>query len=145
MRILTMKAGRMLAVPASLLVVGVLAGPMRGATPGQLGKIDFPTSCSKEAQPELEKGLALLHSFQYKESEANFTEAVKRDAKCAIGYWGQAMARYYQLWEFPNDKTLKEGRKDLERAEKLRPAGAREQALVNSGAAFFQKKKMSHA
>ena len=140
-----MAFGQMLVVAASLVCAGVLAGPVRGATPGQLGKIDFPTSCSKEAQPELEKGLALLHSFQYKESEANFTEAVKRDAKCAIGYWGQAMAHYYQLWEFPNDKTLKEGRKDLERAEKLRPAGAREQALVNSGAAFFQKKKMSHA
>jgi tetratricopeptide (TPR) repeat protein len=134
-----------LGVTAGLVFAAVLAGPVLGAKPAQLGKIDFPTSCSKEAQPELEKGLALLHSFQYKEAEANFTEAVKRDSKCAIGYWGEAMARYYQLWEFPDDKTLKQGRKDLERAEKLRPAGAREQALVNSGAMFFQKKKMSHA
>jgi tetratricopeptide (TPR) repeat protein len=145
MRMLTIKAGRMFAMTASLLFAGTLAGAARGATPGQLGKIDFPTSCSKEAQPELEKGLALLHSFQYKESEADFTEAVKRDPKCAIGYWGQAMAHYYQLWEFPDDKTMKQGRKDLQRAQKLRPAGAREQALVNSGAVFFQKKKMSHA
>jgi Tfp pilus assembly protein PilF len=128
-----------------ILLVCSFSGSVRAATPGQLGKIDFPTSCSKEAQPKLEKGLALLHSFQYKESEADFTEAVKRDPKCAIAYWGQAMAHYYQLWEFPDDKTLKQGRKDLERAQKLRPAGAREQALVNSGAVFFQNKKMTHA
>src|SRR5271170_2814376 len=89
---------KMLGVTAALVCTGVSAGALLAATPGQLGKIDFPTSCSKEAQPELEKGLALLHSFQYKESGADFTEAVKRDAKCAIGYWGEAMAHYYQLW-----------------------------------------------
>jgi tetratricopeptide (TPR) repeat protein len=116
------------------------------APPDQLGKVDFPTSCTAEVQPTIEKAVALLHSFQYTESEKTFADASTRDPKCAIAHWGKAMALYYQLWEFPNDKTLKEGRKEIEKAQKLRPVNQREQGFVNSAAIFFQKKsKMTHA
>src|SRR6266850_683766 len=113
---------------------------------GQLGKVDFPTSCTAELQPSLEKGLALLHSFQYTESEKTFADASTRDPKCAIAHWGKAMATYLQIWEFPNDKTLKGGRKEIEKAQKLHPPLPREQDFINAAAAFFQNKsKMSHA
>jgi hypothetical protein len=118
----------------------------RALPPDQLGKINFPTSCSPEAQAAIEKGVALLHSFQYKESEQTFTDAAARDKKCAMAHWGQAMALYHQLWDFPNDKTLKEGRKAIEKAQKLHSANAWEQSFLNAAAAFFQSKsKMSHA
>ncbi|MGB4786445.1 MAG: hypothetical protein WAQ77_17155 [Candidatus Acidiferrum sp.] len=56
------------------------------------------------------------------------------------------MATYLQIWEFPNDKTLKGGRKEIEKAQKLHPALPREQDFINAAAAFFQNKsKMSHA
>jgi tetratricopeptide (TPR) repeat protein len=116
------------------------------APPDQLGKVNFPTSCAADVQPTIEKGVALLHSFQYKESEQTFTEAAKRDPKCAIAHWGKAMARFHQLWDFPNDKTLKEARKDIEAAQKLHSANPREQGFLDAAAAFFQKKpKMTHA
>ena len=112
----------------------------------QLGKVNFPTSCAADVQPTIEKGVALLHSFQYKESEQTFTEAAKHDPKCAIAHWGQAMARFHQLWDFPNDKILKEGRKDIEAAQKPHSANPREQGFLDAAAAFFQKKsKMTHA
>jgi len=112
----------------------------------QLGKVNFPTSCTADVQPTIEKGVALLHSFQYKESEQTFTEAAKHDPKCAIAHWGQAMARFHQLWDFPNDKILKEGRKDIEAAQKPHSANPREQGFLDAAAAFFQKKsKMTHA
>jgi hypothetical protein len=118
----------------------------RALPPDQLGKINFPTSCSTDAQAAVEKGVALLHSFQYKESEQTFTDAAARDKKCAMAHWGQAMALYHQLWDFPNDKTLKEGRKDIEKAQKLRPANQWEQGFITAAAAFFQKtSKMTHA
>src|SRR5260370_39075534 len=116
------------------------------APPDQLGKINFPTSCTAEVQPTIEKGVALLRTFQYKESEQTFTDAAARDAKCAMAHWGKAMALYHQLWDFPNDKTLKEGRKDIETAQKLHSTNPREQGFINAAAAFFQKKsKMTHA
>ena len=118
----------------------------RAFPPDQLGKVNFPTSCSADVQPAIEKGVALLHSFQYKESEQTFSDAATRVPKCAIAYWGKAMALFYQLWEFPGDKKLKEGRKDIEKALKLRSANPREQGFLDAAAAFFQKKsKLTHA
>ena len=138
----------------ALLFAGLLVGPSVAradssaglVASGHLGKVDFPTSCAAEVQSSLEKGLALLHSFQYTESEKTFADASTRDPKCAIAHWGKAMATYLQIWQFPNDKTLKGGRKEIERAQKLHPALPREQDLINAAADFFQKKsKISHA
>ena len=116
------------------------------ASRDQLGSVSFPTSCSAGVQPAIEKGLALLHSFQYQVSERAFADAATRDPKCAVARWGKAMALYHQLWDFPDNKTLNEGRQDIEEAQKLHPGRAREQGFVNAAAAFFQKKsRMTHA
>src|SRR5258708_2114924 len=80
-----------------------------------LGQVNFPTSCAAEAQPSMETGVALLHSFQYEQADQSFSEAAKRDPKCAMAYWGTAMSRYEQLWEFPSEKTLKLGAQDIQR------------------------------
>src|SRR5437773_3916918 len=129
-----------------LLIFFLALAPAASRAPSaQLGKVNFPTSCTAEVQPTIEQGVALLHSFQYTQSEKSFAVAATRDPKCAIAYWGTAMARYYQLWEFPNDKTLKQGRKDIEKALKLHTASPREQGFLNAAAAFFEKKsKMTH-
>ena len=130
----------------ALQLAALRADTLSAAPTDQLGKVSFPTSCTSEAQPTIEKGVALLHSFQYTESEKTFADAAAREPKCAMAHWGKAMALFHQLWDFPDDKTLKEGRKDIEKAQKLHPANAREQGFVNAAAAFFQKKlKMTHA
>jgi tetratricopeptide (TPR) repeat protein len=125
----------------------VLRAPcLSAAPPDQLGKVSFPTTCSADVQPTVEKGVALLHSFQYKESEQTFSEAATRDSHCAMAYWGKAMALVHQLWDFPQDKALKEGHKDIEQAQKVHSVGAREKGFIAAAAAFYQKKsKMSHA
>jgi tetratricopeptide (TPR) repeat protein len=149
-----MRVQRLFALAFGLLLSFLLLQPAaRGADafsaalpPGQLGKVKFPTSCAAEVQATIEMGVALLHSFQYKESEQTFADAATRDPKCAIAHWGKAMALYHQLWDFPEDKTLKEGRKDIEQAQKLHSTNSRERGFINAAAAFFQKKsKMTHA
>jgi hypothetical protein len=130
------------ALQSAALQADTLSAP----PPDQLGNVNFPTSCSAEVQPIIEKGVALLHSFQYTESGKAFADAAAREPKCAIAYWGKAMALYYQLWEFPDDKKMKEGRKDIEKAQKLRATNPREQGFINAAAAFYQKKSgMTHA
>ena len=42
------------------------------AAEARLGKVKFPNSCSPEAQQLIEKGVALLHSFQYPEARQTF-------------------------------------------------------------------------
>jgi tetratricopeptide (TPR) repeat protein len=125
----------------------LLPAPVRlAAPPDQLGKVHFPTSCSSAVQPTIEKAVALLHSFEYQASEQTFADAATHDEDCAIAHWGKAMALYHQLWDFPDDKTLKEGREEVERAQKLQSASPREQGFIDAAAVFFQKKsKLSHA
>jgi tetratricopeptide (TPR) repeat protein len=111
----------------------------------QVGNVDFPNSCSAEVQGTIEKGLALLHSFQYEESAQTFEEVAQRDGQCAIAYWGKAMAHYHQLWEFPDVATLVEGRKDVEQAQNSGALTPREREYVAAAAAFFQDDpKLTH-
>src|SRR5260370_13759247 len=98
----------------ALQPVALRADALSAAPPDQLGKVNFPTSCTANVQPTIEKGVALLHSFQYKESEQTFSDAATKEPKCAMAHWRKAMARFHQLWDFPNDKTLKESPKDIE-------------------------------
>ncbi len=104
----------------------------------QLGKINFPTSCSPAAQPTMEKGVALLHSFQYQQSEQTFADAAQQDPHCAMAYWGKAMALYHQLWDFPGPHTLREGREDLEQGAKIDGTTEREREYISAAAAFYQ-------
>jgi tetratricopeptide (TPR) repeat protein len=127
-------------------------GPLRPATvraaefpPAQLGKVNFPTSCSPQAQPTMEKAVALLHSFQYQESEQTFIEAAQQDSHCAMAYWGKAMALYHQLWDFPDAHVLREGREDLGQAKKIGGTTQREDGYTSAAVSFFQDdSKLSH-
>jgi Tfp pilus assembly protein PilF len=111
----------------------------------QLGKVNFPTSCSAQAQPVLEKGLAQLHSFQYMEARQAFEDAEKLDKSCAMAHWGHAMAFYQQLWDFPDEKHLKEGHAEIETARKLHPQTPREQGFLTAAAAFYpDNSKLTH-
>src|SRR5438067_69349 len=132
------------AIPLCAVLFLLRASTLTAAPPDQLGKVNFPTTCSTEVQPTLDKGLALLHSFQYTESEQTFTEAATREPKCAMAYWGKAMALYHHLWDLPQENTLEEERKDFEDAQKIRSGSPREQGFIAAAAAFFKKSRMSH-
>jgi tetratricopeptide (TPR) repeat protein len=108
----------------------------RAAGP-QLGQVSFQTSCAAEAQPFLETGVALLHSFQYQQAEQSFTDAAKSDPKCAMAYWGKAMTHYEQLWEFPSHRALKRGAEDIQRAQSLGAPTERERGYIAAAAAFY--------
>jgi peroxiredoxin len=68
-------------------------GPRHAAylMPG-MGKIHFPVTAKREAQPFIDQGVAQLHSFYYFEAERSFRQAAKIDPDCAMSYWGMAMA-----------------------------------------------------
>ena len=124
-----------------ILCAGIPLSP-RGsaeAPADHLGRVNFPTSCGVQAQPALEKGLALLHSFQYTQSEETFSQAAKADPQCPMAFWGKAMARYHQLWDFPQPGTLQEGLQDVQQAQKLHAPTERERGYILAAAAFYQE------
>ena len=52
-----------------------------------LGSVDFKNSGNDGAQPAFQRGVALLHSFEYEDAAEAFREAQKADASLALAYW----------------------------------------------------------
>jgi tetratricopeptide (TPR) repeat protein len=110
-----------------------------------LGKVNFPTSCAPAAQKTVERGVALLHSFQYQQVEQAFGEAARQDPHCAIAYWGEALGLYHQLWDFPTSTTLRAGLQYVQEGEKIGARTEREQSYIAAAAAFYRDDaKLSH-
>ncbi|MGH9569261.1 MAG: tetratricopeptide repeat protein [Candidatus Angelobacter sp.] len=103
----------------------------------KLGAVSFPVSCSPAVQKAFERGVALLHSFEYEPAQNQFKRIAQRDPHCAMAYWGQAMSLYHQLWEHPSKADLMQGRKLLEQAQQLKPPTAREREYINALAVFY--------
>src|SRR5687767_2422928 len=81
----------------SLILICVLALSVT-AQESQLGRVEFPTSGSPQAQAHFLRGLAALHSFWYEEAAEAFREATKVDPEFMMGYWGEAMTHNHPLW-----------------------------------------------
>lgn len=83
------------------VAVVVLAGIATVASAQQsmeLGTIDFPTSGSEAARESFERGVLLLHSFEYDPAAAAFRAAQQEDPGFAMAYWGEAMTYNHPLW-----------------------------------------------
>ena len=69
------------------------------STTSKLGEIDFQVTGNAAAKPHFEKGLLLLHSFEYDDARAAFLEAQQTDSTFAMAYWGEAMTYNHSLWK----------------------------------------------
>lgn len=62
-----------------------------------VGSVDFPTSGSPEAQQHFLRGVAILHSFGWKQARTAFQQAQAVDPDFAMAYWGEAMTYNHPL------------------------------------------------
>lgn len=113
------------------IILIALAGVFGEASssPSSLGKIEFQTSGSSEAQKRFLHGVAALHSFWYKEALEAFRESTKIDSGFAMGYWGEAMARNHPLWEEQDTQAAKEA---LAKIPEMAKTTVREKAYLNA-------------
>jgi tetratricopeptide (TPR) repeat protein len=137
-----------------ICAAGAMSGPAAwargrhglGGENAQLGTVRFPTSCGAAVQENMEKGVALLHSFQYQQAKSAFSEVAQQDRQCAMARWGQAMALYHQLWDFPDGTTLAKGREYVADAQRLGGKTERERDYIAAAAAFYTNNpKLGHA
>ena len=102
-----------------------------------VGRVTFPTSCDPAIQPDLERAVAMLHSFWYEKAEESFTAVAGRDSECAIAHWGVAMSLYKPLWQPPSPAEVQRASAAVARAKMAKHADAREQAYVHAIATFY--------
>lgn len=83
-------------------------------------------------RPVFEKGVALLHSFQYAAAEKAFNVVAQGDPQCAMAYWGLAMSGYHALWDGADQSAERKGHEYLEKARKIGTADQREREYIDA-------------
>lgn len=86
---------------------------------GQFGELKFSLSCNYETRETFDLAVALLHSFQYNESEKAFVKVIDADPNCPMAYWGVAMSIYHAAWFPPSEEDLMKGSAVLKIAKAL--------------------------
>lgn len=132
----------MAALSLALLVGCVTAAenPTPGHAGHELGKVDFPVSCSAPAQKEFTRAVSLLHHMTYPQARAAFEQVATLDPKCAMAHWGIAMTLFQPLWPTrPGPPALQRGWRAVQNATVLLPPTKREQLLVAAAEAFYRE------
>jgi tetratricopeptide (TPR) repeat protein len=90
---------RRIAGVLAALTAGCIAWPSATAAQAlRLGEVDFANSGTPDAQAAFERGLLLLHSFEYWTAADAFREAREIDPDFAMAYWGEAMTHNHPVW-----------------------------------------------
>lgn len=111
---------------------------LNGLNAGELGHVNFATSCSAEAQPNFETGLLLLHHMMYRQSATHFAAAAEADADCAMAQWGIAMTKFHPLWPGgPSPEETEAGRAAVAHLAEMDPGTPREAAYIEAVQAFY--------
>jgi len=106
---------------------------------GNIGAASLPSSCTKTAQKEIDRGVTLIHSFWYSEAEAAFRRGVQADPKCGLAWWGIAMSNYHPLWAPPTPGELATGREAAQKARTIGAKTARERDYIDAINVFYDK------
>ncbi len=81
-----------------LLLATLLAVPA-AAQFAEVGSLDFPTSArSEEAQSHFLRGVAILHSFGWKQAIEQFQAAQAIEPDFALAYWGETLSYNHPLF-----------------------------------------------
>jgi tetratricopeptide (TPR) repeat protein len=72
--------------------------PAHQSVQGELGVVHFANSGARRAQPAFERGLLLLHSFEYPAARREFQKAEDLDPSFAMAVWGEALTYNHTLW-----------------------------------------------
>ena len=77
-----------------LVLRTICIGQDQAPSTEKLGTVHFLTSCNQSAQPEFDRAVTLLHSFEFSRAIAGFHSALDKDPSCGISYWGIALSQW---------------------------------------------------
>ena len=78
--------------------------------PASLGNVNFPVSCTPEAQQRFNTAASVLYSFYWEKIDAAIADVLAADPDCAMAYWAKAIASLDNaLGSPPTPKKEQEG------------------------------------
>jgi hypothetical protein len=102
------------------------------------GTAHLTTSCSADVQPQLDRAVAMLHSFFFPETVKAFTAIAVAEPSCAMAYWGIAMSQRPNPLVAPFSKELLQaGWKAIEKARLANAPTPRERDWIEAVALFY--------
>jgi len=105
-----------------------------------LGIVNIEISGKQTALPHFEKGLLLLHSFEYDDAREAFLKAQDLDSNMPMAYWGEAMTYNHSLW---GEQDYEEGIAALVHLDKIdlkESATELEQDFIKAVKVLYQPK-----
>ena len=106
-----------------------------------LGAVNFPVSCTPQAQKLFNKAAALLYSFHWSRVDNALIEVLEADPACSMAFWAKAVASMDNpLGSRPTPKQEREGWLAVETARQMAPKTERERErdYVAAVEAFFK-------
>src|SRR5687767_2470728 len=121
---------------ASMLCVPAASGHDQA---GALGQVNFPVSCTPEAQKRFNTAASLLYSFHWERVDKALSDVFDVDPNCAMIYWAKAVASLDNaLGAPPTPKQEKEGWAAVEKARQLGAKTERERDYIAAVEAFLK-------
>lgn len=124
------------------MVDGVSSETRAGMTTSDaaVGVVDFENSGAASAQDAFQRGVALLHNFEYARAAGEFRKAQAIDPDFAMAYWGEAMTHNHAIWMEQDRDAARAALGKLGASPKKRAAKAgtpRERAYLNAVEILF--------
>ncbi len=105
----------------------------------KLGTVSFSTSCSSAAQPQFNRAVALMHSFQFASAVEAFHAILVNDPTCSMAYWGIALSDWGNPFAsgLKSQAQLDSGLKAVEQGRRSPAKSERERAYLEAVAHLF--------
>ena len=147
-----MKTVKQLMSVCAILGITLTVGVPTNAQFESVGTIDFPTSATGEAQQHFLRGVAILHSFGWKQAIEQFQAAQAIDPDFALAYWGETLSYNHPLQPEVNARAPRAALQRLgaTREERLAKAPtAREKGLLDAverlwGEGSWQERRVAY-
>jgi len=109
-----------------------------GSPQDRLGNVSFPNTCADAVKPQLNRGVALLHSFWFDEAIRTFNDVAAKDATCGISQWGVALAMWGNvLATGPQQPGIVQALAAIDKGRQMGTGSPREAAYLEAVSAFY--------
>jgi len=120
------------------LLILVISCKEQKTNDNYLGIVNIEITGNKKAVPHFEKGLLLLHSFEYSDSREAFIDAQEEDPELLMAYWGDAMTHNHSLWTEQNFEKGIEALNKLKQVEKNVKISELERDLIDAVKVLYE-------